>query len=188
MKFIVSDRISKLYKNCLHSLWIVNITNLLVLFDLKVTLCSHHYNCLDVSCTDPLPLDFTKNAEDTLTESHYAALIGNITGKTQCAHFRRESNPNTYLPTNQLASCPWIFVKNVDNDRVPRELWEAQCVCRCGLRDADCLMYRCAPVYTYVTVLRRHTCTIVRKEVFPLRVGCTQIRVIRRTRVNEMLE
>ena len=157
-------------------------------FRFKVTLCFHHYNSLDVSCTDPLTLDFTKTAEDTLTESHYAALMGNVTEKTQCADFRMESTAKSYLPTNELASCPWIFVKNVDNDRVPRELWEAQCVCRCGLHDADCLMYRCAPVYTYVTVLRRQTCTIVRQEVFPLRVGCTQIRVIRRTRVNEMLE
>ena len=123
---------------------------------MKVSLCFHHYNSLNVFCTNPLTLDFTKTAKDNLTENHYAALIGNVTGKTQCAHFRMESNPNTYLPTNQLASCPWIFVKNVDNDRVPRELWEAQCVCRCGLRNDDCLMYRCAPMYTYITVIRRH--------------------------------
>ena len=104
MKFIVSDRISKLYKNCLHSLWIVNITNLLVLFDLKVTLCSHHYNCLDVSCTGPLPLDFTKNAEDTLTESHYAALIGNVTEIEKHNVHILEWSPTKHVSTNEPTS------------------------------------------------------------------------------------
>lgn len=45
----------------------------------------------------------------------------------------------SYLLMNEVGICFWIFVKNVDNDRVFRELWEVKCVCCCGVYWIDCL-------------------------------------------------
>lgn len=153
----------------------------------QVIISFHQINCLDVHCDNPLSLSFTKSSQDMFTESQYAAQIGNISGKSQCEDFRMDATFRSYPPTNEVGICPWTFGKNVDNDRVPRELWEAKCACRCGLRRTDCLQYRCVPVYTYVTVLRRKNCTNVTQEIFPLSVGCTQVRLIRRLDANQMI-
>lgn len=153
----------------------------------QVIISFHQINCLDVHCDNPLSLSFTKSSQDMFTESQYAAQIGNISGKSQCEDFRMDATFRSYPPTNEVGTCPWTFGKNVDNDRVPRELWEAKCACRCGLRRTDCLQYRCVPVYTYVTVLRRKNCTNVTQEIFPLSVGCTQVRLIRRLDANQMI-
>lgn len=153
----------------------------------QVIISFHQINCLDVHCDNPLSLSFTKSSQDMFTESQYAAQIGNISGKSQCEDFRMDATFRSYPPTNEVGTCPWTFGKNVDNDRVPRELWEAKCACRCGLHRADCLQYRCVPVYTYVTVLRRKNCTNVTQEIFPLSVGCTQVRLIRRLDANQMI-
>lgn len=153
----------------------------------QVIISFHQINCLDVHCDNPLSLSFTKLSQDMFTESQYAARMGNISGKSQCEDFRMDATFRSYPPTNEVGTCPWTFGKNVDNDRVPRELWEAKCACRCGLHRADCLQYRCVPVYTYVTVLRRKNCTTVTQEIFPLSVGCTQVRLIRRLDANQMI-
>lgn len=144
-------------------------------------------NCLDVHCVSPLSLSFTKSSQDMFTESQYAAQMGNVSGKSQCADFRMDATFRSYQPTNEVATCPWTFVKNVDHDRVPSELWEAKCACRCGLHNPDCLQYRCVPVYTYITVLRRKNCMNVSQEIFPLSVGCTQVRLVRRLDANQMI-
>lgn len=144
-------------------------------------------NCLDVHCVSPLSLSFTKSSQDMFTESQYAAQMGNVSGKSQCADFRMDATFRSYQPTNEVATCPWTFVKNVDHDRVPTELWEAKCACRCGLHNPDCLLYRCVPVYTYITVLRRKNCMNVSQEIFPLSVGCTQVRLVRRLDANQMI-
>lgn len=99
-----------------------------------------------------------------------------------------ESSPRHFLPTNEIANCPWTFVRNIDQNRVPDTLWEAKCACECGVNITDCRHYRCMPVYTYIKVLKRVGCTEIREEFFPLAVGCTQVRRIPRTPFNEMLQ
>jgi hypothetical protein len=141
--------------------------------------------CLDVDC-GPISLSFSKNEDDVLNETLYTVQTGSITDNAKCEDFRMETSERHFVPTNQIASCPWTYVRTVDENRVPNVLWEARCVCRCGVNAADCHYYRCMPVYTYIKVLRRLSCMDIRPEFFPLAVGCTQVRRIRRVRYNEM--
>lgn len=63
------------------------------------------------------------------------------------------------------STCPWVFVENYDEDRLPRVISEAQCVCnRCFQRtrtDNSDVRYvpklgRCKQVMTSVMTIRRH--------------------------------
>jgi hypothetical protein len=143
--------------------------------------------CLDVDCSGAIALSFSKNEDDALNETLYTAQRGSFTENAKCEDFRMESSERHFLPTNHIATCPWTYVRTVDQNRVPSALWEARCVCRCGVNVGDCRHYRCMPVYTYIKVLKRVECRHIREEFFPLAVGCAQIRRIRRVRYNEML-
>ena len=51
--------------------------------------------------------------------------------------------------------CPWRFVKNIDPDRHPEELWEAECECsECRIVDEDSGA-SCEKIYESIAVLRR---------------------------------
>ncbi|XP_060554481.1 uncharacterized protein LOC132715490 [Ruditapes philippinarum] len=65
--------------------------------------------------------------------------------------------------TSHLATCPWVFVDNYDEDRLPKLIYEAKCVCsRClhktnGHKDVQLVpgLGRCKPVMTSVMTVRR---------------------------------
>lgn len=78
--------------------------------------------------------------------------------------------------------CPHHYVKNVDHNRVPSTLVEAECSCsRCLFTEVSSFtnatsFQRCTPSYYYVRVLRRVDCVdnvyVYRVIWEPLVVGC----------------
>jgi len=70
---------------------------------------------------------------------------------------------------HERARCPWTYTYNVDPDRVPRTLVEAQCS---SLTAADDLAGQCETVYYHVPV-RQNASGVWTERWLRLRVGCT---------------
>ncbi|XP_056016772.1 interleukin 17-like protein [Ostrea edulis] len=88
------------------------------------------------------------------------------------------------------STCPWHFVKNVDPNRRPKTIIEAQCSFSCCKRSARTCCdlnnapgcTRCQPIYYYVHVLRRTGCDVTTRrytyenKLEKITAGCTCIR------------
>lgn len=152
-----------------------------------------------IRCNQPLSLTYSKNEKDIYQESRYilpnthgirpglgtlysidANFINiqyvNHSEKTTCEELNSSSRNNYHITLAESASCPWYYRKNIDENRVPRELMEAKCACRCSVHGPNCARATCREVYRYVTVLRRSSCTEVVEVIEPISVGCTEVR------------
>ena len=124
----------------------------------------------------PLPSNFANNL-DTVPESfvnisyEYIPGYGHGSCISQHSHHRSRSFRRTSL--NQLSSCPWEYVKNIDNNRQPNEIVESVCKCSSPANAPD---QSCYPVTQYINVFRRVGCefgSYVYSNVWePVRVAC----------------
>lgn len=97
------------------------------------------------------------------------------------------SNNVGFEPVSIGSTCPWYFVRNIDPNRIPRVITEAECACTCcGKPDNQCKHNRCSishkpklcqKIYTYRKVLRRTGCVngeyTYSQYIEPISVGCT---------------
>ncbi|XP_061195745.1 uncharacterized protein LOC133203969 [Saccostrea echinata] len=88
------------------------------------------------------------------------------------------------------STCQWHFVKNIDPNRKPKTIIEAQCSHSCCRRSEStcCDMNngpgctRCQPIYYYVHVLRRTGCDMINRrytyenKLEKVVAGCTCVR------------
>lgn len=80
----------------------------------------------------------------------------------------------SFVPLAARSSCPWKFVLNVDNLRVPREIFEAKCItptCNSSLM-TGCLDQSCKEVKQFTWVKRGPRSNMV-DILEPISVGCT---------------
>ena len=98
----------------------------------------------------------------------------------KCKQYKKRNSNLNPAPISQRSVCPWIFRRNIDNNRVPRTLYDVKCACKraIGLNRA-----KCKPVFSYMKVLRRKGCVNGIYEyieiIEPVSVGCTAVRKIK---------
>ena len=109
---------------------------------------------------------------------HYYRHIDKVPYPIACSPYHAHSS--------ERSVCPWKFQKNIDQNRIPREITEAVCRVRntevCGQSTASrhvirngCEKHECREVKYYITVLRRispdsnHYVEILE----PVSAGCT---------------
>lgn len=90
---------------------------------------------------------------------------------------------------NEISTCPWTVSLNIDPDRIPSSIPEAECSCdQCVQYDGECSRSRRRPCYSYKgrcekvlsskVVIRRHCNQITgvyeyTSGLLPVAVGCT---------------
>ncbi|CAC5382010.1 unnamed protein product [Mytilus coruscus] len=98
----------------------------------------------------------------------------------ECSDYRRRvfHENLSHEPMSVGSTCPWYYRKNIDENRLPKHIYDVECVCD------HCIGHRfgssCQKIYTYINVLRRTTCLNGVYEystiVEPISVGCSCIR------------
>ena len=94
-----------------------------------------------------------------------------------------------FLNLNQISTCPWTMNQNVDPDRIPVSILEAECNCdQCMQYDSDCSRTRrrtcysytgrCEKVFTSKLVIMRDCNQTTRvyeyySGLLPVAIGCT---------------
>ncbi|CAG2235244.1 unnamed protein product [Mytilus edulis] len=92
-----------------------------------------------------------------------------------------------YKTYSQRALCPWTFVRNIDENRIPREITEAKCL-KEPVTDQHKKTCRCKEIkfYTYVlrTVINNDGVYQNRSILEPISAGCACInRTSKRKRI-----
>lgn len=153
-----------------------------------------------VICRDPTPLP--RLATDLLNESvailpgEEGRVLGEISNiDVSFLDITRQNltnQPNTAARDCSIQStCPWHFVKNIDPNRRPRTIIEAQCSTSCCRRSSESCCAdgirpgcsRCQPIYYYVHVLRRTGCDVVTRmftyetKLERVVAGCTCVKI-----------
>lgn len=87
------------------------------------------------------------------------------------------SIPGAYNHISQRTACPWRFVLNIDEHRIPREIYEAQCsTASClGSTINGCRRQKCEEI-KHFTWVKRNTGsdpTVFTNILEPISVGCT---------------
>lgn len=82
---------------------------------------------------------------------------------------------SSYAPIAQRSSCPWKFVKNIDNNRDPKEIYEAVCRTRqcIGSMMSNCEKQSCEEIKHFTSVKRKAGENTFIKILEPISVGCT---------------
>ncbi|XP_045170631.1 uncharacterized protein LOC123533076 isoform X2 [Mercenaria mercenaria] len=107
------------------------------------------------------------------TETHNLYLYRN---GTRCNHRRHHRHHNDI---SSLASCPFTFVDHIDENRFPRRLLHALCLCNHPRVSPDnSNNYICKSVVQYVSVFYKHGCTYIRYWE-PVPVACIAIAISR---------
>ena len=93
-----------------------------------------------------------------------------------------------FVHMSERSVCPWKFQKNIDNNRIPREITEAVCRAKntaaCGTATVGlqtvrngCLKHECREVKYFTKVLRRNSTVESEKQFIPvlepISAGCT---------------
>lgn len=116
-------------------------------------------------------------------EENSKVLVTRLYGESRCKkrhHFR----PNQNGTTNEVSSCPWHYVLEVDENRTPSALLKAKCTCRNCLiptdygykRDPGSSQEYCEEVKYYMPVIRRYCETGIYRyfvDIENIPVGCT---------------
>lgn len=82
---------------------------------------------------------------------------------------------DVYNHISKRSSCPWRFELNVDENRIPREIFEAKCRTRhcSGSVIGGCELQRCEEIKHFTFVKRRVSESTFKSILEPIAVGCT---------------
>lgn len=120
----------------------------------------------------------------TLHSTHEREIyISRIYGESRCKR-KRLIRPGKNHTASEMSSCPWFYMLEVDNDRIPLTVLKAQCSCRNCLvptsygykRDKNGSGGYCEEVSYHMPVIRRHCVDNVyryRIAIEKIPVGCT---------------
>lgn len=156
------------------------------------------------TCREPeAPPTFIKTADDITEESrwivpgnfpndYFIQFANNVTYETiyrlgSCNDYIQRTHQSATDPISTGSTCPWYYVKNIDPNRIPRVIVEAECACKCCGK-SSCPHTRCSishkpnlcqKVYRYTAVLMKKCVNGIyeyRDVVLPVSVGCTCVR------------
>ncbi|CAC5382014.1 unnamed protein product [Mytilus coruscus] len=75
------------------------------------------------------PIGEVKNCRDYIKRNNVVYAVDNV----------------AFEPVSIGSTCPWYFVRNIDPNRIPRVITEAECACKCcGKPDHQCNHNRCS--------------------------------------------
>lgn len=78
------------------------------------------------------------------------------TSSTNCSECPHRLRHSQHEPQRLRSTCPWVWEENISENRYPRKVINARCICRrCIGSNAR---YQCEPIYTRVKVLRVQGC------------------------------
>ena len=106
----------------------------------------------------------------------------NNTGQERSTRRIYRTSSTQRVSVSRLSTCKWIYIRNIDPNRKPEVLIEAECACS---SPANVRHQSCYPVTQHVMVFRRTRCvlgTYVYERIWePVRVACVAGVRIRRT-------
>lgn len=172
-----------------------NISGVLTLIAFLAVECMVIFISATEECVSPaISTDFTKPFSILTDESmavvdpayRHTVVEGNVTTTNILVEPRGGS---AFVEHRLRAICPWTYVENVDNERIPSTIVEAKCIrrrCRgCSshyYHDSQLRRPACSEVYYYASVMRKTGCDENGRSQYEtalqrISVGCTCLRV-----------
>ena len=95
--------------------------------------------------------DFMLTRDFTTYETKKTSiLVSQQTRGGNCEKVLQSYSSEKFLNVNQGSTCPWTVNLNVDPDRIPSSIPEAECSCDQGVQyDGECSWTKRRPCYTY---------------------------------------
>ncbi|XP_060554470.1 uncharacterized protein LOC132715481 [Ruditapes philippinarum] len=83
---------------------------------------------------------------------------GQTSGK-KCKKSKNKNGRKNENTINSMSQCPWRYVENIDNNRKPRTILDAECICHTPLYSKKKSGLVCQSIIDYIVVFRRTGCT-----------------------------
>ena len=147
--------------------------------------------------------DFLPPPDLDIREEKTSTLASLQTSRGNCEKVLHPYSLEKFQNVNQGSTCPWTVNLNVDPDRIPTSIPEADCSCdQCVQYDGECSRTKRRPCYTYkghcekvftskLVIMRDCNQTTGVYEYFsgllPVAVGCTCSREVIRHRHKKLM-